>query len=94
MTVQVLEAQMLPATAPFYMGLAAGWGVLVGKYVEHSGEPLSLQTVLILYAPSACLQCLRPLWYDTLNDFLTHNTTSCAPSGSVLARSLHTRSAG
>ena len=35
--VQVLEAQMLPACAPFYMGLAAGWGVLVSKYVEHSG---------------------------------------------------------
>ena len=34
---QVLEAQMLPACAPFYMGLAAGWGVLVSKYVEHSG---------------------------------------------------------
>ena len=41
--VQVLEAQMLPACAPFYMGLAAGWGVLVSKYVEHSGAPWCLR---------------------------------------------------
>jgi len=34
---QVLEAQMLPATAPFYMGIAAGWAVLVGAYVHHTG---------------------------------------------------------
>ena len=33
---------MLPACAPFYMGLAAGWGVLVSKYVEHSGAPCCL----------------------------------------------------
>jgi len=33
----VLEAQMLPATAPFYMGIAAGWAVLVGAYVHHTG---------------------------------------------------------
>ncbi len=33
---------MLPACAPFYMGLAAGWGVLVSKYVEHSGDDLCL----------------------------------------------------
>lgn len=38
---QVLEAQMLPATAPFYMGLAAGWAIFVGAYVHHTGEPSS-----------------------------------------------------
>jgi hypothetical protein len=35
--VQVLEAQMLPATAPFYMGLAAGWAIFVSSYVHHTG---------------------------------------------------------
>lgn len=44
--VQVLEAQMLPACAPFYMGLAAGWGVFVSKYVQHSGMPFSSQASL------------------------------------------------
>lgn len=49
--VQVLEAQMLPACAPFYMGLAAGWGVLVSKYVEHSGAPCCL------HHAASVLQC-------------------------------------
>jgi hypothetical protein len=35
--VQVLEAQMLPATAPFYMGLAAGWAVFLSNYIQHTG---------------------------------------------------------
>ena len=37
---QVLEAQMLPATAPFYMGLAAGWAVLVSAYIHHTATSL------------------------------------------------------
>ncbi|KAK9843528.1 hypothetical protein WJX81_007436 [Elliptochloris bilobata] len=37
---KVLEAQMLPATAPFYMGIAAGWAVLVGAYVHHTAASL------------------------------------------------------
>lgn len=32
---------MLPATAPFYMGLAAGWAVFVGTYVHHTGTLLT-----------------------------------------------------
>ena len=34
---QVLEAQMLPATAPFYMGLAAGWAIFLSNYIQHNG---------------------------------------------------------
>lgn len=31
---------MLPATAPFYMGLAAGWAVLVSAYIHHTAASL------------------------------------------------------
>jgi hypothetical protein len=37
-TLQVLEAQMLPTTAPFYVGLAAGVAMFARHYVEYSGR--------------------------------------------------------
>ena len=39
---QALEAQMLPATAPFYMGLASGWAILMSPYIQHTGADLAL----------------------------------------------------
>ena len=33
---------MLPATAPFYMGLAAGWAVFLSNYIQHTGARMSL----------------------------------------------------
>lgn len=44
---QVLEAQMLPATAPFYMGLAAGWAVFLSNYIQHTGAYLVVVLLLI-----------------------------------------------
>ena len=35
---------MLPATAPFYMGIAAGWAVLVSAYIHHTGVRTALGT--------------------------------------------------
>lgn len=36
-TSQVLEAQMLPTTAPFYVGLAAAVAMFARRYIEYSG---------------------------------------------------------
>ena len=44
---------MLPATAPFYMGIAAGWAVLVGAYVQHTGARKTFPIPLML----DCLVC-------------------------------------
>jgi len=55
---QVLEAQMLPATAPFYMGIAAGWAVLVGAYVHHTGARVHTPCHTPLLVRRSC--CFRP----------------------------------
>lgn len=39
---QVLEAQMLPTAAPFYVGLAAAVAMFARRYVEYSGMTTGL----------------------------------------------------
>lgn len=51
MVLQLLEAQMLPTTAPFYVGLAAGVAMFARNYVEYSGTSHFLQD----YMGSLCL---------------------------------------
>ncbi|CAL5225244.1 g8034 [Coccomyxa viridis] len=77
---KVLEAQMLPACAPFYMGLAAGWGVFISKHVQHSALSLmglnfiklfGLAGIPIFVSLAACNEVVRryvrPRLYNTKN---------------------------
>ena len=60
--VQVLEAQMLPATAPFYMGLAAGWAVFLSNYIQHTGARMTWSASAPVPSTVRCRQSLRGAW--------------------------------
>ena len=45
---------MLPATAPFYMGLAAGWAVFLSNYIQHTGARMPDLPVLLLAKNHRC----------------------------------------
>ncbi|BDA40466.1 hypothetical protein COCOBI_01-1190 [Coccomyxa sp. Obi] len=77
---KVLEAQMLPATAPFYMGLAAGWAVFVGTYVHHTALSMmalkfiavfGIMGVPVFVSLATCNEVVRryvrPRLYNTRN---------------------------
>ncbi len=46
---------MLPATAPFYMGLAAGWAIFLSNYIQHNGEA---QPSFLALPPISSLSCI------------------------------------
>ena len=77
---QVLEAQMLPACAPFYMGMAAGWAVFVGAYVHHTGENSSY--ILVGRCTLAATLVARPPCLISSHLQSTLNWVFLAPSSS------------
>lgn len=80
---KLLEAQALPATAPFYMGIAAGWALLVARFGLVAPYPpaalAALSAVAYLGAAGAlcfaavaalneCMRrCVRPALYGLTN---------------------------
>ena len=59
---QVLEAQMLPATAPFYMGLAAGWAIFLSNYIQHNGVVPHRAVCIALACCLPFLRIPRQIW--------------------------------
>ena len=84
---------MLPATAPFYMGIAAGWAVLVSAYIHHTGVRTASDTrsdaggplheklsVLLVYADAIFLRTRMLLRCAGVPWLLSCRASSCKPA--------------